>query len=97
MVPALKPYADLGPTWVWPKYQPVVARWLSKLDIKTFDQFNEGNAVITGYGPEPFYQPLPGQDGMVRIVGGPTTLIDTLAERLGFEQHTYGCCSCRAL
>ena len=26
--------ADLGPTWVWPKYQPVVARWLSKLDIK---------------------------------------------------------------
>ena len=75
--------ADLGPTWVWPKYQPVVARWLSKLDIKTFDQFNEGNAVITGYGPEPFYQPLPGQDGMVRIVGGSTTLIDTLAERLG--------------
>ena len=75
--------ADLGPTWVWPKYQPVVARWLSKLDIKTFEQFNEGNAVITGYGPEPFYQPMPGQDGMVRIVGGPTTLIDTLAERLG--------------
>ena len=75
--------ADLGPTWVWPKYQPVVARWLSKLDIKTFEQFNEGNAVITGYGPEPLYQPMPGQDGMVRIVGGPTTLIDTLAERLG--------------
>ena len=75
--------ADLGPTWVWPKYQPVVARWLSKLDIKTFEQFNEGNAVITGYGPEPLYQPMPGQDGMVRVVGGPTTLIDTLAERLG--------------
>ena len=75
--------ADLGPTWVWPKYQPVVARWLNKLDIKTFEQFNEGNAVITGYGPEPLYQPMPGQDGMVRIVGGPTTLIDTLAERLG--------------
>ena len=56
--------ADLGPTWVWPKYQPVVARWLSKLDIKTFEQFNEGNAVITGYGPEPLYQPMPGQDGL---------------------------------
>ena len=75
--------ADLGPTWVWPKYQPVVARWLNKLDIKTFEQFNEGSAVITGYGPEPLYQPMPGQDGMVRVVGGPTTLIDTLAERLG--------------
>ena len=39
--------ADLGPTWVWPKYQPVVARWLSKLDIKTFDQFNSVEQFIS--------------------------------------------------
>ena len=75
--------ADLGPTWVWPKHQPVVARWISELDIKIFEQFNEGNAVIMGYGPKPLFQPMPGQDGMVRIVGGPTTLIDTFAARLG--------------
>ena len=75
--------ADLGPTWIWPKYQPVAARWLNKLSIESFEQFNHGNAVITGYGPEPMYQPLPSQDGMVRVVGGPTALIETLAKRVG--------------
>ncbi len=80
--------ADLGPTWVWPKYQPVVARWLTKLGLETFAQFNEGNAVITGYGPAPLYQPLPGQDGMVRIVGGPVSMIDELARRVGSANIT---------
>ena len=75
--------ADLGPTWVWPKYQPVAARWLEKLGEATFEQFNEGDAIIVGYGPAPLRQPLPGQDGMVRIVGGPTALINTLANRIG--------------
>jgi monoamine oxidase len=75
--------ADLGPTWVWPKHQPVVARWLEILGLNTFEQFNEGDAVILGYGPAPQRQPLPGQDGMERIVGGPTVLIDTLAGRVG--------------
>ena len=75
--------ADLGPTWVWPRYQPVVARWLDKLSINTFEQFNTGNAVITGYGPQPIYQPLPSQDGMTRILGGPTALIETLCARVG--------------
>lgn len=75
--------ADLGPTWIWPKYQPVAARWLKNLGIESYEQFNTGNAVITGYAPEPMYQPLPSQDGMVRIVGGPTALIETLAQRVG--------------
>jgi monoamine oxidase len=75
--------ADLGPTWVWPKYQPIAARWLEELGLSTFEQFNEGDAVILGYGPAPVRQPLPGQDGMVRIVGGPTALIEALADRIG--------------
>ena len=75
--------ADLGPTWVWPRHQPVVARWLNILGAATFEQFNEGDAVVVGYGPTPLRQPLPGQDGMVRIAGGPSTLIDTLANRVG--------------
>lgn len=75
--------ADLGPTWVWPKYQPVAARWLERLGIKTFEQFNEGDAVIIGYGPVPPRQPVPGQDGIVRIVGGPSAFIDALANIIG--------------
>ena len=31
--------ADLGPTWVWPQYQPIVADWLARLDVATFEQF----------------------------------------------------------
>lgn len=72
--------ADLGPTWVWPKYQPVVAKWTEKLGLETFEQFNDGDAVILGYGPTPLRQPLPGQDGMARIVGGPTAFIDALSK-----------------
>ncbi len=26
--------ADLGPTWVWPKYQPVVAKWVTRAGSK---------------------------------------------------------------
>jgi monoamine oxidase len=74
--------ADLGPTWVWPKYQPVVAKWIDALGLETFDQFNDGDAVIQGYAPTTLRQPLPGQDGMVRIVGGPTALVDGLAGRI---------------
>jgi monoamine oxidase len=73
---------DLGPTWVWPKYQPVVARWVASLGLETFEQFNEGDAVIQGYAPTALRQPLPGQDGMVRIVGGPSAIVDQLAERI---------------
>lgn len=76
-------HADLGPTWIWPKYQPVVSQWLEALGVETFEQFNEGDAVIVGYGPGPLRQPLPRQDGMLRIVGGPTALIDALAARVG--------------
>jgi monoamine oxidase len=55
---------------------------MKSLGIETFEQFNEGDGVILGYAPAALRQPLPGQDGMVRIVGGPSAFIDALAERL---------------
>ena len=72
--------ADLGPTWVWPKYQPVVDKWIKSLGLETYEQFNDGDAVILGYGPVPLRQPLPGQEGMVRIVAGPSAFIETLSK-----------------
>lgn len=75
--------ADLGPTWVWPKYQPVAAGWIERLGLATFAQFNDGDAVILGYGPAPLRQPVPGQDGMIRIAGGPSAFIDALAGIVG--------------
>lgn len=74
--------ADLGPTWVWPPHQPAVARWLDRLDLPTFPQANDGDAVIEGYHPAPIRAPLPGQDGMARIIGGPAALVQAMAAPL---------------
>lgn len=75
--------ADLGPTWVWPNYQPIVAEWLARLDVHTFAQFEEGDAVLDADANAPVHrQPLPGQHGIRRIVGGPQALVDALYRKL---------------
>ncbi|MCR9214975.1 MAG: FAD-dependent oxidoreductase [Proteobacteria bacterium] len=75
--------ADLGPTWVWPDYQPVVRQWLDKLNIVKVAQFESGNAILD-YGPDtaPERRYLPGQAGIARLNGGPQALIDTIVSRL---------------
>ena len=73
---------DLGPTWVWPRWQPVVAKWLERLSVAPFDQDDQGDGVLDGYGSAPHRQFLPGQDGISRIKGGPSAIVDAMAERL---------------
>ena len=74
--------ADLGPTWIWPPFQPIIARWLERLHLPTFDQYDQGDAVLDGFAPTPRRQPVPGQYGMARIVGGPQQLISALVKNL---------------
>jgi monoamine oxidase len=75
--------ADLGPTWVWPPYQPVVAAWLERLNLATFDQFETGQGVVQSAPDQPVdHQLIPGQHGMCHIVGGPQALIDGLLGKL---------------
>ena len=75
--------ADLGPTWVWPNYQPVVTEWIKKLDLKVFPQFDTGNAILD-YGPDHEAEArfLPGQDGNMRIEGGSQALINRMVSLL---------------
>jgi len=78
--------ADLGPTWVWPPYQPSVAEWLTRLNIATFAQFEDGNAVLDMDENSPVqHQPLPGQHGIRRVTGGPQALVDALSRKLPKE------------
>lgn len=71
--------ADLGPTWVWPPFQPVVAAWLARLNLATFEQYEAGQGVVQSVPDQPVnHQMIPGQHGMCRIVGGPQALIDGL-------------------
>lgn len=75
--------ADLGPTWVWPAYQPVVQRWLDRLDLARVAQFDDGQVIAEmARDTPPVTTHLPGQDGSVRIIGGPQALIDRLARSL---------------
>jgi monoamine oxidase len=74
--------ADLGPTWIWPTYQPVVARWLDRLGLDTFPQFNDGDGVLDGWSRDIERLQFPAQDGIRRIVGGPSALVSALAQRL---------------
>ena len=75
--------ADLGPTWIWPGFQPIIDRWVQRLDVETFQQFRTGDAILD-YGPDtaPERRFLPVQDGNMRIVGGPQALVDALVKRL---------------
>lgn len=70
---------DLGPTWVWPDFQPIIARWLNHLKLQTYPQHHEGKAVLD-LSPEstPRQEFMPHQQGSTRILGGPQALIDGL-------------------
>ena len=73
---------DLGPTWIWPAWQPVVADWLDRLGLATFPQHGDGDGLLDGFGGPVRRHPLPGQSGIARIVGGPVAIVDALAARL---------------
>lgn len=75
--------ADLGPTWVWPDFQPVVQHWLDKLNLRQVPQFETGDAILDyGPGTAPERRFLPGQAGITRIQGGPQALVDGICARL---------------
>ena len=74
--------ADLGPTWIWPAYQPVMTRWIEKLGLSVSPQFDTGDAILDhGDGQPPQQGFMPGQIGNMRVVGGSQAMVEALAER----------------
>jgi monoamine oxidase len=74
--------ADLGPTWVWPQWQPVVKQWITRLSLDQFAQNDAGDGILDGFGGGPQRHLIPSQDGIARLVGGPSAIITALAARL---------------
>ncbi len=71
---------DLGPTWMWPDVQPIVAIWLDRLELGVVEQFDTGHAVIEyDKHSAPVTKHIPGQLGTVRVQGGTQAIIDRLA------------------
>ncbi len=73
---------DLGPVWVWPRWQGSVGTWMDRLQLGTFAQYAAGDGLLDGFGGPVRRHPLPAQDGIARITGGPAALIDTLVAGL---------------
>jgi monoamine oxidase len=44
---------DLGPSWVWPKMQPVIGPFLDELGIRTYPQRGQGDVVFERMSREP--------------------------------------------
>lgn len=75
--------ADLGPTWIWPQYQPSASRWMKKLGMDSYPQYESGDAVLDlNPNAPPQHRFLPGQHGIARLVGGPQSFIEALKTQI---------------
>lgn len=78
---------DLGPSWCWPEFQPVVSRWLDTLGIERQPQYVEGLAAIERDRNSPVIRyDLPVQHGISRLTGGPQAIVDALKNKIGSER-----------
>jgi monoamine oxidase len=79
---------DLGPSWVWPEFQPRLSALLKELSIDVFPQFTRGDSLYQfpdgrierHGGPSPHAQSF-------RIVGGAQALVDRLVEQTNTALH----------
>jgi len=72
-------------------YQPIISKWIKKLNLKPFPQYDAGNAILDhGEEREVEIRPIPNQQGNMRIEGGSQAFIDALVSRLQIEQINLG-------
>ena len=75
---------DLGPSWVWPQWQPALGRLLTEMGLSPFAQYAAGDMIYenaVSQGPvrhHGFRQDPPS----MRIPGGTGALIDALKRKL---------------
>lgn len=83
---SLSEHGDLGPSWVWPPYQPVAARWIEALGVRPLPQFEAGEAIVQRAHNSPVERhSLPGQHGITRLEGGPQSLVRALLDQLPMD------------
>lgn len=76
---------DLGPTWFWPKYEPVITELVNELGLETFAQYNHGFFVSERSQYEPPQRhmlPEGAVESSLRLVSGIQTLTDAIAQTL---------------
>jgi monoamine oxidase len=69
---------DLGPSWIWPRYQPRISRMIDRLALRTHVQFETDHILHeTEGGIQALAYPRRYQDA-ARLAGGPSALIHHL-------------------
>jgi monoamine oxidase len=75
---------DLGPTWFWPRSEPLITRLVAQLQLDSFAQYDAGN-VLTLDDPDKSASIAHSRgvhDDAQRLTGGMASLIDALTARL---------------
>ncbi|MBD3671725.1 MAG: FAD-dependent oxidoreductase [Gammaproteobacteria bacterium] len=79
---------DLGPSWVWPAFQPRLSHLLDELKLDVFPQFTRGDSLyqLPDGGIERHAGPSPHEQSS-RLVGGAQALVNRLAESSNMTLH----------
>jgi monoamine oxidase len=83
---------DLGPAWVWPQLQPLIADLAHELKVPLFPQRVHGDGLyedMSTRGPVRLGTPSPHGDSF-RIVHGAMSLVEALASRLAPDRIALG-------
>jgi monoamine oxidase len=75
---------DLGPSWVWPEDQPLIANFIQQYGLNTFEQWNRGLSLFHSereHSPQSFQDPSI-YAGARRLEGGSQVLIECLVNLL---------------
>ncbi|MDY8094894.1 FAD-dependent oxidoreductase [Paenibacillus polymyxa] len=76
---------DLGPTWFWPQYEPIITKLANELGLETFTQYNMGSMIserTQEQSPQQHMLPYGAIETSMRFIGGAQTLIEALAATL---------------
>jgi len=74
---------DLGPAWLWPQFQPRLARLMNELHCHSFKQFTRGNMLYeTADGKLQQFAGPSSHDQSYRVVAGTAELINALQRQL---------------
>jgi len=75
---------DLGPTWFWPGYQPLLDRLVEDLGLERFQQFEAGDMVVERMAQEAPVRThgYANSPASMRLVGGMIALADSLRREL---------------
>jgi monoamine oxidase len=74
---------DLGPAWLWPQFQPRLARLMKELHCRSFKQFTRGKMLYeTADGKLQQFGGPSSHDQSYRVVAGAGELINALKQQL---------------